>query len=233
MKVDIYGRWAGAFPFRLVHPALRVDTVVAVRVFEAELLEHVLRRRKFGRFDEHVDISVLALRRVVGVEPSGDGRTLEEDVRDVVCVEGLDHFGGRSVESERVGCALDLRGYGLVHCFPFSRATVSHESTDVEEPIMPEPEATVDGSTVLRVADSILKRTAGTETVLLDLDSEEFFGLDGVGARAFELFEQPRRLDEVVDVLLTEYDVDQQTLTTDVTDLVSDLVSRNLLVIDA
>jgi hypothetical protein len=98
---------------------------------------------------------------------------------------------------------------------------------------MPEPAAPVGGSTVLRVAESVLKRSAGSETVLLDLDSEEFFGLDGVGARAFELFEEPRRLDDVVDALLTEYDVDRQTLLTDVTELATALVSRNLLVIDA
>jgi hypothetical protein len=98
---------------------------------------------------------------------------------------------------------------------------------------MPEREPPVEASTVLRVAENVLKRTAGNETVLLDLDSEEFFGLDGVGARAFELFEQPRRLDAVVDTLLGEYDVDRETLTTDVTELVTALVSRNLLVVDA
>src|SRR5688500_2479161 len=98
---------------------------------------------------------------------------------------------------------------------------------------MPEHEPLVHGSTVLRVAESVLKRTAGTETVLLDLDSEEFFGLDGVGARVFELLEGPRRLDDVVDALLTEYEVDRDTLTADVSDLVSELVTRNLLVIDA
>ena len=98
---------------------------------------------------------------------------------------------------------------------------------------MPEQEPAVDGSTVLRVAESVLKRTAGSETVLLDLDSEEFFGLDGVGARVFELLEEPRRLDDVVGTLLTEYDVDRETLTTDVTDLVSELLTRNLLVVEA
>ena len=98
---------------------------------------------------------------------------------------------------------------------------------------MPEPAPPVGGSTVLRVAENVLKRSAGAETVLLDLDSEEFFGLDGVGARAFELFEEPRQLDEVVDVLLTEYEVDRATLLSDVTELATTLVSRKLLVIDA
>lgn len=98
---------------------------------------------------------------------------------------------------------------------------------------MPEPARPVGGSTVLRVAENVLKRSAGAETVVLDLDSEEFFGLDGVGARAFELFEEPRQVDEVVDVLFTEYEVDRATLLSDVTELATTLVSRNLLVIDA
>jgi hypothetical protein len=99
--------------------------------------------------------------------------------------------------------------------------------------IMPELERHVEASTVLRASEGVLKRTAGTETVLLDLDSEEFFGLDGVGARAFELFEQPRRLDAVINTLLEEYDVDRETLRADVADLVSALLARNLLVVDA
>ena len=98
---------------------------------------------------------------------------------------------------------------------------------------MPDPSGSLSGTTVLRVADDVLTRTAGTETVLLDLDSEEFFGLDGVGARVFELFGQPRSVDDVIDTLSGEYDVDRPTLATDVTDLVTDLVAQKLLVIDA
>ena len=97
---------------------------------------------------------------------------------------------------------------------------------------MPDPVGSLSGATILRVADDVLTRTAGTETVLLDLDSEEFFGLDGVGARVFELFEQPHTLDDVINTLDGEYDVDRPTLTKDVTDLVADLVAQKLLVID-
>ncbi|HSI26007.1 MAG TPA: PqqD family protein [Aeromicrobium sp.] len=89
----------------------------------------------------------------------------------------------------------------------------------------------MDGSTVLKVADGVLTRMAGSEMVLLDLDSEEFFGLDGVGARVFELLEQPQRFDDVLGTLLREYDVDRETLTADVNALVADLVARNLLAI--
>jgi len=94
-----------------------------------------------------------------------------------------------------------------------------------------EHESSVCASTVLRVADGVLTRMAGSEMVLLDLDSEEFFGLDGVGARVFELLEEPQRFDDVLGTLLREYDVDRETLTADVNALVADLVARKLVVI--
>ena len=98
---------------------------------------------------------------------------------------------------------------------------------------MREQEKSVDGATVLKVADGVLTRMAGSEMVLLNLDSEEFFGLDGVGARVFELVAEPRRLDDVVTALLSEYRIDRDTLTADVTALVSDLVARGLVVIES
>ncbi len=97
---------------------------------------------------------------------------------------------------------------------------------------MPDSPTPLDGSTMLRAADDVLRRSAGVETVLLDLDSEEFYGLDGVGARVFDLLEQPSRLDDVIDTVLAEYDVDRKTLATDVTALVAELLEKKLLVID-
>ena len=91
----------------------------------------------------------------------------------------------------------------------------------------------LDGSTILRSAEGVLSRSAGDETVLLNLDSEEFYGLDGVGARVFELLEQPRRLDDVIGRLHSEFDVDLETLIEDVTALVSELVAHKLLVVVA
>jgi len=85
--------------------------------------------------------------------------------------------------------------------------------------------------TVLRAADDVLRRTAGAESVLLDLASEEFYGLEGVGARLFELVEQPRSLDSVMDVLLAEYDVEREVLTSDVHALIVELLARRLVLI--
>jgi hypothetical protein len=88
-------------------------------------------------------------------------------------------------------------------------------------------------ATLLRASGDVLSRTAGDETVLLDLGSEEFFGLDGAGARLFELLEQPQKFAKILDSLHGEYDVDRETLRADVTDLVIELIERGLVVVDA
>lgn len=97
---------------------------------------------------------------------------------------------------------------------------------------MSESPLQVEGDTVLRVADGVLKRNAGDETVLLDSTSEEFFGLDGVGARLFELLEAPMRLDAAVELLHAEYDVEREVLAQDIQELVIELLTRHLMVVD-
>ncbi len=89
----------------------------------------------------------------------------------------------------------------------------------------------VPGATVLRAADGVLRRSAGAETVILDLDSEQFYGLDGVGARVFELLEEPRTLDSVVDSIHAEYAVERDVLAADLQALVGELLQRDLLVV--
>ncbi|KAA1395195.1 PqqD family protein [Aeromicrobium ginsengisoli] len=90
----------------------------------------------------------------------------------------------------------------------------------------------VSATTVLHASDSVLLRQAGTETVLLDLTSEEFFGLDGAGARMYELLAEPRTIDAVADVIVDEYDVDRDQLVADLVDLAAELVERGLVVAD-
>ena len=96
---------------------------------------------------------------------------------------------------------------------------------------MPGSPTNVTGDTVLCVADDVLRRNAGEETVLLDLVSEEFYGLDGVGARVFELLERPSRLDDVIDVVHGEYAVEPEILAADLRALVLELIERNLVVV--
>jgi hypothetical protein len=85
--------------------------------------------------------------------------------------------------------------------------------------------------TTFEVPDHVLARRSGEETVLLNLDSEQYYGLDEVGTRLWELIDDGAAFESVVDTLLTEYPVDRQTLVDDLTSVLGDLERNGLVVI--
>jgi hypothetical protein len=67
------------------------------------------------------------------------------------------------------------------------------------------------------------------ETVMFSPEQGEYFGLDEIGTRVWDLLERPRSLDEVCTALCSEYDVDPQTCRHDVAALVGQLREANLV----
>lgn len=64
-------------------------------------------------------------------------------------------------------------------------------------------------STVVAAAHQISSDLAG-ETVILNLDSSIYYGLDSVGTRIWNLLQQPRTVGEIRDALVAEYDVEPE-----------------------
>ena len=69
----------------------------------------------------------------------------------------------------------------------------------------------------------------GDETVLMDLASGIYFGLDGVGKRIWESIAEGKNLAAVVAVIAAEYEVDEARAQADVIEFVGELVERGLL----
>lgn len=86
---------------------------------------------------------------------------------------------------------------------------------------------------VLTVPDHVLSRHAGSEAVLLNLDSEEYYGLDGVGSRLWELLVGGTTFGEVVDALSDEYDVERDVLEADLRTIVDELAEHGLVLLNA
>lgn len=80
------------------------------------------------------------------------------------------------------------------------------------------------------VPPEVMARKVGDETVILDLASGNYFGLDSVGARIWQLISEGRNLEVVCEVLLNEYDVARDVAEQDVLQLVQELLGRGLLV---
>ena len=83
--------------------------------------------------------------------------------------------------------------------------------------------------TTLTVPPQVMSRLVGDETVLLDLASGIYFGVDGVGQRIWEAVADGKKLGETVDIIVAEYDVDREQATADVLHFAETLVKRGLL----
>ncbi len=77
--------------------------------------------------------------------------------------------------------------------------------------------------------DDYVSKTFDQETVIVDLEGGEYFGLEKVGARFWALVELGSGLRPAFRTLLDEFDVDEKTLESDLLELVGELVDHGLL----
>lgn len=89
------------------------------------------------------------------------------------------------------------------------------------------------GTVNLRIADNVVFRNLADESVLLNLDTGTYFGLDAVGTRLWHLVAEHGSTASAITRLLAEYDVDEPRLQQDVHALITQLVAKGLLKTDA
>ena len=83
------------------------------------------------------------------------------------------------------------------------------------------------------VAPDVISQEVSGETVILDLNSENYFGLDEVGTRIWQLIEEKGTLQAVFDQLLVEYDVEEEQLLEDLQALVEQIAGIGLVSLQA
>lgn len=79
-------------------------------------------------------------------------------------------------------------------------------------------------------ATSTLFQKLDREAVLLNLHTEQYFGLDPVGTRMWQVLAETNSLDKTVQTVLGEFEVDEARLRQDLAELVAKLVEKGLLV---
>ena len=87
----------------------------------------------------------------------------------------------------------------------------------------------MDLSANLSVPPQVVSRLVGDETVILNLESGMYFGLDGVGKKIWESIKAGNSLTETVSLIAAEYDVEAQQAEGDLLEFVSELTERGLL----
>ena len=81
----------------------------------------------------------------------------------------------------------------------------------------------------ISIQPDVLSQTVDKEAVLLDLKNELYYGLNEVGARIWQLLQKDNSLEQIKEVLLEEYDVDETLLQKDLDTLVSALKQADLI----
>lgn len=87
----------------------------------------------------------------------------------------------------------------------------------------------MDAAKQLRVPPEVMYRGLGEETVILDLASGAYYGLNPVATRMWSLLADHGDVDQAVDQLTREYDVERNRLETDLHTFLDQLLVRGLM----
>lgn len=81
----------------------------------------------------------------------------------------------------------------------------------------------------VRVPDDVLISNLQEESVILNLDSERYYGLDDVGTRFLSVLNTADSIEAAYEKLIQEYDVDKEVLRKDLLTLVENLLAQGIV----
>lgn len=87
----------------------------------------------------------------------------------------------------------------------------------------------IDPTARVRLAKDVLIQKVGDDAILLNLNTENYFTLDEVGARIVTALEESDSLEQAIRKLVGIYDVDESRLTSDAIRLVEECEQNGLL----
>jgi hypothetical protein len=91
------------------------------------------------------------------------------------------------------------------------------------------PAMSISFSDRVKIPDDVLISKLQEESVILNLDSERYFGLDDVGTRILSVLTTSDSIEAAYQRLVEEYDVDGQALRLDLAELVENLLTHGIL----
>lgn len=76
--------------------------------------------------------------------------------------------------------------------------------------------------------DTLFSQEVDGEMVLLDMNSENYYGLDSVASDIWKLLQEGKSLQETLDALIEMYDVEPDTLKNDLEGFINTLLETEL-----
>ncbi len=81
-----------------------------------------------------------------------------------------------------------------------------------------------------QVDSEVLSSKIDDEAILMSIEADSYFGLDPVGSRIWEILSaEAKTMDELVALLMEEYEVEEKQCREDVSHFVEDMENRKLI----
>ena len=86
----------------------------------------------------------------------------------------------------------------------------------------------ISAETTVVASPHVLACDLAEESVLLQMPEGIYFGLNTTGTRVWNLIQDPRKVGQVLDTLMSEYSVEQLQCETDLLTILQDMVDQGL-----
>jgi hypothetical protein len=88
-----------------------------------------------------------------------------------------------------------------------------------------------DMNTIWQVSQKVLSSKIDEEVILMSFEADSYFGIDPVGSRIWELLsEKPASINELVVILVDEYEVDEETCRKQVQIFIDEMYTKKLII---
>lgn len=87
----------------------------------------------------------------------------------------------------------------------------------------------VTSRTLYRHSTDVLTAQVDDDLVMMSIQAGNYYGIGGIGTLVWRLLADPRSIDELVDVVVADYDVEREQCASDLVSFVEELVELNLV----
>jgi hypothetical protein len=86
--------------------------------------------------------------------------------------------------------------------------------------------------TLLQRKPDMLFNEIDGEVVMLSIENSEYYGMDKVGSRIWQLLENPIRFKDLVDRLMEEYEVSVEQCNQDTLNFIKKMIDKKILILE-
>jgi hypothetical protein len=87
----------------------------------------------------------------------------------------------------------------------------------------------IDLESIIVASKEQLSSSIGGETVILGLQAGRYYGVGAAGARVWQIIQEPRRVSDICDAIVSEYEVDPATCQSDLLKLFQQMAEARLI----